>query len=341
MSKKHRAAIVGLGMAHGQHLQSLRDLKHRVEIAAAFTPSPQRREAFGRANPDVKVTDSLDPILADASIDVVLILTPPRTHLDLVERCAAAGKHVLLEKPVEVTTERAEKTVEAMERAGRCLAIMLQNRFREGSRRLAAVTKAGELGPLISGSTSIRWWRSPEYFAQAGRGMKARDGGGVLITQAIHTLDLFLSLTGPIDRVAAMAATSPLRKIDTEDVVGAAIRFAGGAIGTIDATTVAYPGFSERIELACAKGTAVLTAGDLVIHWKDGRDERVVSDQGSGGGADPMAFSHRGHMALIADFLDAIDEGRDPEVSGRSALAVHRLIDALLASAESGKTASP
>lgn len=336
MTKTHRAAIVGLGMAHGQHLQSLRDLKDRVEIAAAFTPSVGRREKFARANPDIDVGRDLERILADASIDVVLVLTPPGTHLDLVERCAAAGKHVLLEKPIEVTTERATRTVEAMERAGKRLAIMLQNRFREGSRRLAVAMKAGELGPLISGSTSVRWWRSPEYFAQPGRGMKVRDGGGVLITQAIHTLDLFLSLTGKVDRVAAMAATSPLRRIDTEDVVAAAILFANGAVGTIDATTVAYPGFPERIDLACEKGTAVLTAGDLVIHWKDGREEQVVSDQGSGGGTDPMAFSHKGHRALITDFLDAIDEGREPEVSGRRALAVHQLIDALLASSERG-----
>lgn len=340
MNKKHRAAIVGLGMAHGQHLQSLRDLADRVEIAAAHSPSAERREKFAKANPDLSVTSDLDAIFADPSINVILVLTPPRSHLDLVERCAAAGKHVLLEKPVEVTTERAERIVAAMERAERRLAIMLQNRFREGSRRLTVAMRAGELGPLISGSTQVRWWRSPDYFAQPGRGMKARDGGGVLITQAIHTLDLFQSLTGPIVQVAAMAITSPLRRIDTEDVVAAAIRFASGAVGTIDATTVAYPGFSERIELACEKATAVLTAGDLVIHWKDGREERVVSDQGSGGGADPMAFSHKGHKALIADFLDAIDQGREPEVSGRAALAVHRLIDALLESSDRGAPVS-
>jgi UDP-N-acetyl-2-amino-2-deoxyglucuronate dehydrogenase len=338
MSIRHRAAVVGLGMAHRPHLQGLRELKDRVEIAAAYTPSPSRRASFAKANPDLAVCDSLERILDDASIDVVLVLTPPRTHLDLVERCAAAGKHVLLEKPVEVTAARATRAVEAMERAGRRLAIMLQHRFRQGSRHLGDLMRAGALGNLLSGSASIRWWRPPEYFAEPGRGMKDRDGGGVLLTQAIHTLDLFLSLAGSVERVAAMAVTSPLRRIDTEDVVAAAIAFRGGAIGTIDATTVAYPGFSERIELACAKGTAVLTAGNLVIHWKDGREERHGSDQGSGGGADPMAFSHDAHKALIADFLDAIDQGREPEVSGREALKVHVLIEALLASAEGRKT---
>ena len=338
MTRRHRAALIGLGMAHRQHLQSLRELGDRVEIAAAFAPSPARRQAFKAANPDLAVVDSLETILADPSLDVVLLLTPPRTHLDLVERCAAAGKHVLLEKPVEVTVERARKSVEAMAGAGRRFGIMLQYRFRSDSRKLAETIRSGRLGKLLSGSASVRWWRSPDYFAQPGRGMKERDGGGVLLTQAIHTLDLFQSLTGPIARVAAMAATSPLRRIDTEDVVAAAIGFANGAIGAIDATTVAYPGFPERIELAFERGTAVLSAGTLVIHWKDGGEERHGEAQGSGGGADPMAFSHQAHKALIADFLDAIDQGRDPEVSGREALKVHLLIEALLASAESGKT---
>jgi UDP-N-acetyl-2-amino-2-deoxyglucuronate dehydrogenase len=335
----HRAAIVGLGMALGPHLKSLRELSYRVEIAAACTPSEERRTAFAKANPDIRIVGDIEPILADGSIDIVLLLTPPRTHLDLVERCAGAGKHVLLEKPIEVTAERARRAVEAMSQAGRRLAIMLQNRFRPGARRLKQLVDTGALGALVSGSTSIRWWRSSDYFAQAGRGMKARDGGGVLLTQAIHTLDLFLSLAGPVERVSALAATSPLRRIDTEDIVGAAIAFRNGAVGTIDATTVAYPGFPERIELACEHATAVLTAGVLTVHWKDGREERYGAEQGSGGGADPMAFSHDAHKALIADFLDAIDGNREPEVSGREALGVHVLIEALLNSARQGKVA--
>ena len=339
MSTRHRAAIVGLGMAHGQHLQSLRELGDRVSIAAAFAPSSTRRDAFKKANPDLNVVSNLEAILADKSIDIVLLLTPPRSHLELVERCAAAGKHVLLEKPVEVTAARARRSVEAMDRAGRRFGIMLQYRFRQDSRRLAEIIRSGRFGALLSASASVRWWRSPEYFAQPGRGMKERDGGGVLLTQAIHTLDLFQSLTGPIARVSAMAATSPLRRIDTEDVVAAAVGFANGAIGTIDATTVAYPGFSERIELAFEKGTAILSAGTLAVYWKDGTEERHGEAHGSGGGADPMAFSHQAHKALIADFLDAIDQERDPEVSGRQALKVHVLIEALLASAASGKTA--
>src|SRR5215211_7318174 len=302
MAEKHRIAVVGLGMALKPHLQSLRELSGRVEIAACYTPSEERREAFGRDNPDLSITDSLERVLADRSIRSVVFLTPPTTHQDLVQRCAAAGKHVLLEKPLEVTVERGRQAVEAMEKAGLCLGIVLQHRFRAASRRLDALIRGGELGALLSGSAYIRWWRAPEYFAQPGRGMKARDGGGVLLTQAIHTLDLFQSLTGPID-----------------------------------ATTVSFPGFPERIELACENATAVLSVETLEVFWKDGRVERIEGSSAGGGGADPMAFSHEAHKALITDFLDAVEGNRDPAVSGREALKVHRLIEALLRSSEEGR----
>jgi UDP-N-acetyl-2-amino-2-deoxyglucuronate dehydrogenase len=334
---RRRVAIVGLGMALGPHLRSLEELAGRVEIAACYTPSAERRKAFAAAHRH-PLASGLEAILGDRTIEVVLLLTPPNTHLELVERCAKVGKHVLLEKPIEVSLERARAAVAAMERAGRRLGVVLQHRFRAASRRLAALARAGELGALVSGSAAIRWWRAPSYFAQPGRGMLARDGGGVLLTQAIHTLDLFQSLTGPIARVAAFAATSPLRRIDTEDVAGAAVAFANGAIGTIDATTVAYPGFPERIELACENATAILSAETLELFYKDGRELREAGPVSKSGGADPMAFSHEAHKALIMDFLDAIDGDREPAVNGREALKVQALIEALLCSSRERRT---
>ena len=244
---------------------------------------------------------------------------------------------MLLEKPVEVSVERAQACVAAMDAAGLRFGVVLQHRFRTASLKLAELVRQGELGKLLSGSASIRWWRPPAYFAEAGRGMKDRDGGGVLLTQAIHSLDLFQSLTGPVARVSAMAVTSPLRRIDTEDIVAAAVAFAGGAIGAIDATTVSFPGSPERIELAFMEATAILHTESLEVRWKDGRSLRHQASQAGGGGADPMAFSHEAHKALLADFLDAIDQGRDPMVSGREATRVQVLIEAILRSAAEGR----
>jgi UDP-N-acetyl-2-amino-2-deoxyglucuronate dehydrogenase len=332
-----RVAIVGLGMALKPHLQSLRELAGRVEIAGCFSPSAARRDAFAEANPDLPVRDNLDKLVGDAAVDAVLVLAPPFAHLELIRKCAEAGKHVLTEKPLDASIARAKFAIEAMEHAGLRLGVVFQHRFRKASRHLARIMQRRELGELISGSASIRWWRPPEYYAVSGRGMMARDGGGVLLTQAIHTLDLFQSLTGPIGTVTAMASTSLLRAIDTEDIACAAVRFANGAIGSIDATTAAYPGFPERIELACSEATAVLTAEGLEVFFKDGRNIHEEGAESRSGGADPMAFSHEAHKAVITDFLDALDEGRDPLVSGREALKVQMLIEAILRSSASGR----
>jgi UDP-N-acetyl-2-amino-2-deoxyglucuronate dehydrogenase len=332
-----RIAIIGLGMALKPHLQSLREIPERVEIAGCFSPSEARRSAFAAANPGVPVVGRLDVLLADKTIDAALILAPPFAHLDLIEQCARHGKHLLVEKPLEATVERACRAAESAEKANVRLGVVLQHRFRPASLKLAGMIRDGEFGPLISASASIRWWRTAGYFAEPGRGMKARDGGGVLLTQAIHTLDLFQSLAGPVAKVAAMAATSPLRRIDTEDIVSAALQFENGAIGALDATTVAYPGFPERIELNCDKATAVLTAETLEVFFKDGQTVREEGAESKSGGADPMAFSNEAHKSVLTDFLDALDEGREPKVNGREALKVQVLIEAILQSARTGR----
>jgi predicted dehydrogenase len=327
-----RLGILGLGMASKPHLAALADLADRIEVAGAFAPSPERRAAFAERT-GLPVVDRLEALLDDPSIAALLVLTPPTTHLDLVSRAAAAGKHVLLEKPLEVSLPRAVAVVERMELAGRRLGVVFQHRFRPVVRRLAAEIAAGRLGEIVAASVEIRWWRSAAYYAEPGRGTKARDGGGVLLTQAIHTLDVFVTLLGLPIEISARVATSPLRAIDTEDVVAARLTFENGAIGTLGATTAAYPGFPERIEITGTRGTATLTGNSLAIDRHDGTAERIDGDGATGGGADPMAFDHGPHRDLIGDFVEAIASGRPPFASGRSALAVHRLIEAILRSA--------
>lgn len=330
--KKLNFAIVGLGMAVTPHAKSFVDLADRVTVRYAFSPSAARRQAFAAKFP-FPVADSLDAILKDKDVDAVSILTPPNTHLELVERCAAAGKHVLLEKPLEITLESSRALVEACRRAGVTLGVTLQHRFRPAGLKLKSLLDSGALGAIAGASTSMRLWRPQSYYDEPGRGTKARDGGGVLLTQGIHTLDLMLSLAGEAKEVIAYATTSPVHRMETEDMVAGAVRFANGALGTIDATTAAYPGFPERIELICEKATAVLAGTALDVFWHDGRREQVAPDSSPGGtGADPMAFPNDWHRALIADFVAAVSERRAPRVSGAEALKVHMLIDALLRS---------
>jgi len=335
---KRRIAVIGLGMAVTPHAKSLVDLKDRVEVVHAFSPSETRRAAFAVKFP-FPLARSLDAILADKSVGCVEILTPPNTHLDLVRQCAAAGKHILLEKPLEVSTARAVELVETARKAGVTLGVMLQHRFRPAALKLRQMMREGALGKIVNCSTVIRLWRPQSYYDVEGRGTKARDGGGVLVTQGIHTLDLMLSLAGPISEVRAYATTSSVHRMETEDLVAAAVKYENGAIGTIDATTVAYPGFPERIEIIGEKATASLAGSDLVVAHHDGRVTEMKTEYGAGGtGADPMAFPNDWHRAVIADFLDALDQKRAPAVSGVEALKVHRLIDALLEAGATGQT---
>jgi predicted dehydrogenase len=332
-----RIALIGLGMAVKPHAESLMELEDRVEVAHAFSPTEKRRQAFAERFP-FPLADDLDAVLADDSVDAVLILTPPNTHLGLVKRAVAAGKHVLLEKPLEVTTERAVELVEAARTADRKLAIMLQHRFRPAGMRLRELLAAGELGAIVGASAGMRLWRPQSYYDEPGRGDKARDGGGVLLTQGIHTLDLLISIAGEAEEVTGYATTTPVHRMETEDLAVAVIRYLNGALGTIEATTSAYPGFPERIEIIAEKASASISGTALTVQWHDGRSEEMGSDKTEGGtGADPMAMPSDYHRALIADFLDALEEGREPAVNGEEALKVHRLIDAILQSGASGR----
>jgi predicted dehydrogenase len=331
-----RIALIGLGMAVTPHAKSLFDLQDRVEVTYAMSPSAARRDAFAARFP-FPTTGSLGSVLQDRSIDAAAVLTPPNTHLEIASQLAKAGKHVLLEKPLDISTARAEQLVAACDAAGVTLGVVLQHRFKPAAERLAAILRTGALGQIVNCSTSIRLWRPQSYYDEPGRGTKARDGGGVLMTQGIHTLDLMLSLAGPIVEVSGYIRTSLVHRMETEDLVCAAVRFAGGAVGVIDATTAAYPGGPERIELIATLGTASLAGTALSVRFHDGGGEELAADASPGGtGADPMAFPHDYHLGVWRDFLDAIERKRPPRVSGAEALEVHRLIDALLAAGAAG-----
>lgn len=333
---KHRIGLIGLGMAITPHAKSLLDLDDRVEVAWAHSRSQARCDAFAEKFP-FPTTTELDRIFDDPTIDTVAIVTPPDSHLDLVRRAAATGKHVLLEKPIELDTARAELTVDAARDAGITLAMVLQFRFRAASQALASAIADGTLGEIAAATVTAPWWRPQSYYDEPGRGTLARDGGGVLITQAIHVLDLFQSLVGGVATVSAVAAKTAVHDMECEDFAAAALALGNGAPGNMIATTALYPGFSETITIIGTAATAVLSGEMLHIHHRDGSVDEIGSVAKSGGGADPMDFPHDAHRGAMKDFLDALDEGRAPLASGAEALKVHRLIDAILASARTGK----
>jgi predicted dehydrogenase len=328
-----KIGLIGLGMAVTPHAKSLVDLGADV---LAFSPTAARRDAFAAKFPFPTAGD-IDAIAADPSIAAVAILTPPNTHLELVEKFAAAGKHILLEKPLDITTARAAAVVAAGGRADITIAVVLQHRFKLAALRLATLLKSGRLGRIVSCSTRIPWWRPQSYYDEPGRGTLARDGGGVLITQGIHVLDLMLSLAGPVAEVCGFTATTPVHRMETEDYAACAVRYASGALGVIEATTANYPGDAERIEFIGTDGCAVLSGYGFSARFHDGSEETFSPPlESCGGGADPMAFPHDLHRAVWTDFLDAVEQHRAPRVTAREALKVHHLIDAMLAAGRSG-----
>ena len=302
MTKKIGIALVGLGPGSEPHIASLHALHDRVDWRWCVSRSgaPQRQRLLPGST---RLTTDLDEVLADAAVDAVVLATPANTHLAIAQQVLAAGKHTLVEKPLDVSLERAEELVRIAEASKLCFGVVLQHRFRPGAVRLRELMAGGTLGELQAGMLQVPWWRSQAgYYAKAGRGTRERDGGGVLLTQAIHSLDLFRSLVGVRKVVAAQVITTALHTMETEDFVSALLTLGNGAPGNLMATTAMYPGRTEVVD-----GDAKTGSGDSI-----------------------MDFAPDAHIALHRDFLDAITHQREPLVSGREALLTHRLIEEIL-----------
>jgi len=327
-------AIIGIGAGATPHLQSLAKMSGDVTVRWALCRNLQAAR-LGPLDGVPKLTSDLDEILADPRVDAVIVATPASTHLDIATRCLDAGKHTLVEKPLEVTLDRAERLVRHAAASGVRFGSVLQHRFRPGAAHLRQLMASGELGALQSASVAVPWWRSQTgYYDQPGRGTFSRDGGGVLLTQAIHAIDLFRSLVGVREVVAAQAVTTAIHDIETEDHVSARLTLGNGAPGLLTATTAIYPGRAEALEFIFAKASASLVGGALAVHFHDGRKIVTEAEGKSGSGDNIMDFSHEAHKAVIQDFVQAIREGRDPAVNGEEALETHRLIQGILSAAK-------
>ena len=330
-------AMIGLGMVAATHLNAIKASNKGLTLRGVCSRDAGKAAAFIATHmPDdadhVRIYTSVDEIAADAEIDFVIVATPPNARADIIRKLTAAGKHILLEKPIERDWKAAAEIVSQCEAAGVTLGVVFQHRARDVSQKLHALLSSGDTGPIRVAEIVVPWWRPQSYYDEPGRGTYERDGGGVLISQAIHTMDLALSFTGAVEKVQAMARTSALHRMEAEDFVTAGLEFESGAIGSLTASTAFFPGSAESITLHCEHVSVCLKSGKLDLHWHDGRTETIGEDMASGGGADPMAFTHEWHQGVIEDFAEALRTGRPPLAPGREALLVHRLIDALVLS---------
>ncbi len=336
MSERIGLAVIGLGMAATPHALALKDLEDKIEVRGCYARSHDTRKAFCETHGFLEAKD-VQALAQDPSVDAVLLITPPNARLDLIRLFAGHKKHILTEKPLERTTPAAEEIVNLCAASGVSLGVVFQHRFRAASETLAELLANGTLGTIRMVRAEVPWWRDQSYYDEPGRGSYARDGGGVLISQAIHTLDLMLSMTGPVASVQAQCATTSFHQMEAEDFACGGIEFESGAVGSIFASTASFPGDTESLTIECDNCAVLLKAGVLTINWRDGRVEKIGEEATTGGGADPMAFPYDWHRSLIADFAQSITDDRPPRTTGREALKVHRLITAIETSSREGR----
>ncbi len=332
-------ALIGLGMVAGTHVAAINASDQELRLAGVLGRDPSRTAEFARKN-GTRAYTSVEDIANDPEIDFVIIATPPDQRLELVKTLIAAGKPILMEKPIERNLTTATEIVDLCESASLPLGIVFQHRARAASGHLKSLLDTNTLGDIATVDIRVPWWRDQSYYDAPGRGTYARDGGGVMISQAIHTLDLAMWLLGPITSVQAMMRTTPLHKLEAEDWAGSLFEMQNGAIGTMMATTADFPGAAETITIQGTKAKAHLGSGVLTVTSLNGETETSGDVASTGGGADPMAFTHEWHQTVIEDFARAITQDRPPMATGRSALRTHAVIDAMEKANRSGQRES-
>ena len=340
----HGFGIIGCGIIGRFHARAINDVKGAKLIACfdTFSSSADKLAAeFG-----CKAHHKLDEMLADPNIHVVTIGTPSGAHMEPAVQAAKAKKHVIVEKPMEITLKRCDAIIKACEQNGVKLSAIFPARFHDPCQEIKRAIDEDRFGRLTLGDAYVKWFRTQQYYdSGAWRGTWELDGGGALMNQAIHSVDLLTWFMGPVVEVRAQTATLAHERIAVEDVCVATLKFANGALGVIEATTAAFPGKLKRIEISGSAGTAIMEEEDLK-EWNfakpRSRDKnilaRMAEHKSTGGGAsDPAAIGHHGHTHQFADVLDAIKKNRPPFVDGNEGRRSVEIILAIYKSAETGK----
>jgi predicted dehydrogenase len=329
------------------HARALAEVPGARLTALVSRSTASAQKLAGELGLDLGLYTDLESALARSDVDVVIITTPSGAHLEPAVAAARAGKHVVVEKPLEITTARCDAIIDACARAGVELCTIFPSRFGDANVELKKAVEAGRFGRLTLGETTCKWWRSQAYYDEGGwKGTRALDGGGALMNQAIHNVDLLQWLMGPVTHVAGFTATLAHERIEVEDTAVACLRFAGGALGVIQATTSVWPGLPKTIAVHGDRGTAVIEQDD-VLRWEftpETDADRAIRARftqksgASGGSSNPAAISHQGHARQLADFVRAIQTGSKPLVDGKEGRKAVAIIEAIYRAAESGRT---
>jgi UDP-N-acetyl-2-amino-2-deoxyglucuronate dehydrogenase len=336
--------IIGCGMIAEFHARAIADVRG-AKLMACFDQYPAAADKLAEAT-GCKAYHNFDDFLADPTVNIVTVGTPSGAHMEPAVAAARAGKHVIVEKPLEITLRRCDQVIKACQAAGVVLSTIFPSRFHNASQEMKRAVEGDRFGRLTLGDAYVKWYRSQAYYdSGAWRGTWRLDGGGALMNQAIHSVDLLTWLMGPVAEVRAKTALVAHERIAVEDVALATLQFANGALGVIEASTAVFPGYLKRIEIHGNKGSAVMEEEDL-IKWdfekKSPRDEAILATMadrksGGGGAADPAAIGHRAHAKQFQNVVQAIRKGTAPAVDGIEGRRSVEIILAIYKSAETGK----
>ena len=330
-------AIAGSGMIAGVHVTALKEIPG-ARVAGVWSRSPEKTQRFA-AEHKIRGYQSYPELLADPDVQVVVLCLPSGYHAEYGMQAALAGKHVVVEKPIDINLDKAKVLIDTCRRHDRTLSVIFQNRFTPAAQRLRKALDQGLLGRLILGDAYVKWYRSPAYYvSNAWRGTKAIDGGGALINQSIHTIDLLQWVMGGAKRVCGLTRTST-HTIESEDLGVAVVEFVNGAVGVIEGSTAIQPGFKERIEIHGQKGSVILEGGNITAWKVEGCNEADYVDEQkiSYGSTSSPAISHVNHKAQFEEIVAALQRSAGPSVTGEEGLKALRIILGIYESSEKGR----
>jgi UDP-N-acetyl-2-amino-2-deoxyglucuronate dehydrogenase len=337
--------IIGTGMIADFHATAIKAVPG-TRLVAAYSRGADKCREFGEKQ-GCDAAASIDELVKNPAIHAACITTPSGAHAEAAIPFLEAGKAVLCEKPLEVSLEAVDRILAAEKKGGGFLAGVFQNRLGRGAQLLKAAIDAGRFGRLTLCSAYIKWWRAQSYYESSNwKGTWKLDGGGALMNQGIHAVDLLQWLVGLPDEVAAFYGTLAHPGVEAEDTLAATLRFPGGALGVIEAATSAWPGDDLQIEIVGDKGSATIV-NDKITRWHfaephPGDEDMLKNEAGGqigGGTADPKAISTEGHRRLVADLVGALREGRPPMIPGAEARRAVSLVLACYEAARSGRVA--
>ena len=339
-AKTLRFAVVGAGMIGELHAKTMSEMSG-AELGYVFSRSMERARKLTDAYGGEPTTD-YDGLLQRADLDAVSVCAASGEHAEFGVPAARAGKHVLVEKPIDITLEKADALIDECHQHRVKLGVIFQLRFLDASVQVKQAVEQGVLGDLVMADCYMKFYRPQSYYDDSRwKGTLAMDGGGALINQGIHGLDLLLHLVGDVAAVQAYAGALAHENIEVEDTCVAAVKYASGALGVIQATTSVHPDFQQRIEIHGTQGTIVLegTEDTWLKHWETFEECRELTapvEVEHTGAAAVLEEGGEGHQRQIADFVQAIRTDREPAVNGEEGRRSLAVVQAVYESARKG-----